>query len=94
MKSAALLVLALVLLRSSPSQGGELSPVQIKDARKLYVGKCAKCHKLHDPAGYAEEKWDEWMAKMTKKSKLKPEQAELLASYIAAGKAGKLQLPK
>jgi len=90
----ALLVVVLALLGSSSSQGADLSPVQLKDARKLYLGKCAKCHKLHDPAKYTDEKWDEWMGKMTKKSKLKPEQAELLARYIAAGKSGQVQLPK
>lgn len=94
MKRSALLVVVLALLGSSPSHGGELSPVELKTARKLYVGKCAKCHKLHDPAKYTDEKWDEWMGKMAKKSKLKPEQAELLTRYIAAGKSGQLQLPK
>lgn len=94
MKRVALLVVVLVLLGSSPSSGGELSPVELKAARKIYVGKCAKCHKLHDPAKYTDEKWDEWMGKMTKKSKLRPEQAELLARYIAAGKSGQVQLPK
>ena len=94
MKRSALLVVVLVLLGSSPSQGGELSAVEIKSARKLYLGKCAKCHKLYDPADYTPAKWDEWMGKMTEKSKLKPEQAQLLARYIAAGKAGEVQLPK
>jgi len=93
-KRVALLVVVLALLGSSPSRGGELSTVELKAARKIYVGKCAKCHKLHDPASYPDEKWDEWMGKMTKKSKLKPEQAELLARYIAAGKSGQVQLPK
>ena len=69
---AALLVVVLALLGSSPSQSGELSVVELKAARKIYLGKCAKCHKLHDPAKYTDEKWDEWMGKMTKKSKLKP----------------------
>lgn len=94
MRAFALLVVVLALLGSSPSQGGELSPVELKAARKIYVGKCAKCHKLHDPSKYTDEKWDEWMGKMTKKSKLKPEQAELLARYIAAGKSGQVPLPK
>lgn len=84
----------LVLLGSSPSQGGELSAVEIKSARKIYLGKCAKCHKLYDPAEYEQKDWDEWMVKMNKKSKLKPEQAELLARYISAGKSGDVKLPK
>ena len=94
MRTPALLVVVLALLGSSSSQGGEFSSVQIKDARKLYLSKCAKCHKLHDPAKYTDEKWDEWLGKMEKKSKLKPEQADLLARYIAAGKSGVVQLPK
>lgn len=90
----ALLVLALTLLGSSPSRGGELSPVDLKDARKLYVGKCAKCHKLHNPEKYSDKNWDEWMVKMAKKSKLSADEAKLLARYIAAGKAGGVKLPK
>jgi hypothetical protein len=93
-KTLALVALVLALLGHFPSHGGELSALELNDARKLYVGKCAKCHKLHDPATYTPEKWDEWMDRMTRKSKLKPEQAELLARYLAAGRAGQVQLPK
>ena len=93
-RTAAFLLMVVALLDSSPLHGGELTAVELKDARKLYVGKCAKCHKLYDPDGYTPEKWDEWMVKMNRKAKLKPEQAELLARYIAAGKAGQVQLPK
>ena len=94
MKCSALLVVVLALLCCSPSRGMELSADELKAARKIYVGKCAKCHKLHDPAKYTDEKWGEWMGKMTKKSKLKPAQAELLTRYIASGKSGQVQLPK
>jgi len=90
----ALMVLALTLLGSSPSQGGELSAVEVKSARKLYLGKCAKCHKLYDPDKYPDTKWDDWMSKMAKKSKLTPNEVKLLASYIQAGKAGEVKLPK
>src|SRR5437870_664482 len=51
-------------------------------ARKLYVAKCAKCHKFYDPAKYSDEEWNVWMRKMSKKSKLKPEQEEMLSRYI------------
>jgi hypothetical protein len=93
-KTLAPLVVVLALIGSSPSQGGELSAVEIKAARKLYLGKCAKCHKLYDPDSYTPEKWDGWMVKMNAKAKLKPDQADLLNRYIAAGKAGQVQLPK
>ena len=52
------------------------------EGRKLYEIKCAKCHKFYDPAKYSDEEWSKWMGKMTKKAKLKPEQAELLTHYI------------
>src|SRR5206468_6632914 len=50
--------------------------------RKLYVAKCAKCHKFYDPAKYSDAEWHKWMAKMSKKSKLTPEQSDLLSRYI------------
>jgi len=51
-------------------------------ARKLYLAKCAKCHKLYDPATYSDEEWSKWMTKMTRKAKLTPEQAQKLSRYI------------
>ena len=51
-------------------------------ARKLYISKCAKCHKFYDPAKYSDAEWVKWMAKMSKKSKLNPEQQEILSRYI------------
>jgi hypothetical protein len=49
---------------------------------KLYVAKCAKCHKFYDPARYSEADWQMWMTKMSKKAKLKPEQQAELSRYI------------
>ena len=51
-------------------------------ARRLYVAKCAKCHKFYDPAKYSDSEWQMWMGKMNKKSRLTPQQAELLSNYI------------
>ena len=50
--------------------------------QKIYVAKCAKCHKFYDPAKYSEADWHMWMAKMSKKAKLNAEQEELLSRYI------------
>jgi len=55
---------------------------ETSDARKVYVAKCAKCHKFYDPAKYSDEEWHKWMVKMSKKSKLTPEQSEMLSRYI------------
>ena len=59
-----------------------ISDVEIKQARKLYIAKCSKCHKLYDPARYDDAEWSKWMTKMNRKSKLKPAQAELLGRYL------------
>src|SRR5436305_6095345 len=51
-------------------------------AHKLYVVKCAKCHKFYDPAKYSDEDWKTWMGKMSKKAKLSEGQAQMLSRYI------------
>ena len=51
-------------------------------ARKLYVAKCAKCHKFYDPANYSDHEWKIWMKKMSRKARLKPMQEEMLSQYI------------
>ena len=50
--------------------------------RKLYVGKCAKCHKLYDPAKYSDEQWQIWIDKMSRKAKLQPDQKKLISHYV------------
>src|SRR5437667_6761367 len=67
---------------AGPSRATDLPVDETAAARKLYVAKCAKCHKFYDPAKYSGEEWQKWMAKMSKKSKLTPEQSEVLARYI------------
>jgi fibrillarin-like rRNA methylase len=66
--------------------GSGAAPSQVADettaARKLYIAKCAKCHKFYDPAKYSDEEWRKWMAKMSKKSKLTAEQSDMLSKYV------------
>ena len=50
---------------------------------KVYVTKCAKCHRFYDPAKYSEADWEMWMAKMSKKAKLKPDQEAELLRYVS-----------
>jgi hypothetical protein len=61
---------------------GELSVKETRVAKKVYHAKCAKCHKLYNPGDYNAEEWRSWMGKMTRKAKLKPEQAELVSRYL------------
>ena len=51
-------------------------------ARKLYLRKCARCHRLYEPAAYDDRTWQEWMVKMRRKARLNPEQYALLSSYL------------
>jgi len=61
------------------------APQQLKDeaaARKLYITKCSKCHKLYNPAKYSDARWEIWMEKMSRKSRLTPEEKKLLSAYL------------
>ena len=51
-------------------------------ARKLYIAKCARCHRLYDPSTYSDPQWRMWMTKMSKKAKLTPAQEQELTQYI------------
>ena len=73
-------VAALVALHAAGA--AELSTGELKDARKLYHTKCAKCHKFYDPAKYSDAAWQTWMVKMNAKAKLQDAPAELLGRYL------------
>ena len=68
-----------------PPPGAELimSREDLASGRKLYVAKCARCHKFYDPAKYPTDEWASWMNKMSRKAKLQPDQRELLIRYLA-----------
>jgi len=67
---------------AGPGKAADIPGDPNSPARKLYIAKCAKCHKFYDPARYPEPEWQMWMAKMSKKSKLDPEQQEMIERYI------------
>jgi hypothetical protein len=84
-------VLFIALAAVSTAAGADdLTADQMAAARKVYVAKCAKCHRFYEPKDYQESDWRTWMTKMEKKSKLKPDQAELLNRYLDAYRAGNL----
>lgn len=58
-----------------------LSPTELKAARKLYLGKCAKCHELHSPAAYTSSQWNDWLTKMNRPARLNPAQAMMIKRY-------------
>ena len=69
---------------TGPAKATDARDKGTSDARKLYIAKCAKCHKFYDPAAYSDAEWRVWMTKMSKKAKLKPAQEEFLSRYIDA----------
>ena len=71
-------------LDTGSASAAGLSDQQVSEATQLYIVKCANCHKFYHPADYEETEWNRWMKKMGKKSKLKPDQYELLSRYLAA----------
>jgi hypothetical protein len=85
-----LLILSFIALLLLPVSAGahELSVEEIKVAKKLYLTKCAKCHKFYDPAGYSDAEWRKWMDKMSRKAKLKPDQKEILSKYLETFRDG------
>jgi hypothetical protein len=65
----------------------KLSATEFAAARKLSAVKCAKCHKFYEPADYSQAGWAEWMEKMRRKAKLKPDQFDLLSRYLEEARA-------
>ena len=72
------------VLTSEAASAAGISAQEVTDASQLYVVKCAKCHKFYNPDGYSQRDWEMWMRKMSRKSKLKPAQEELLRRYLGA----------
>lgn len=73
------------------ASGADALPAKdARAARKLYVAKCAKCHRFYDPTNYTAFEWRGWMDKMSAKAVLKPGQTELLNRYLDAYRAGQL----
>ena len=69
-------------LGADAARAAGFSEQEVTAARELYAAKCAKCHKFYDPAAYSDQDWEMWMRKMSRKSKLKPDQEALLRRYL------------
>ena len=78
---------------ASPLAPTGAAPDDPAAGRKLYIAKCARCHKLYDPNSYTDAAWRDWMDKMSRKAKLKPDQQELLAKYVDTLRANKTNAP-
>ena len=83
------LLIAFVVVHSAAS-ADDWTLKELTTAQKIYVAKCAKCHRFYEPKNYSDAAWRTWMGKMNKKSKLKADQASLLTRYLDAYRAGAL----
>jgi hypothetical protein len=61
---------------------GNFSSAELQYATRLYTAKCARCHKFYNPADYGDAEWRAWMSRMTRKARLKPDQARLVSRYL------------
>jgi hypothetical protein len=82
MRAAAVCLLISTLAGVRLAAAEPLTAFDIAAARKLSTAKCAKCHKFYEPVDYSQADWAEWMQKMRRKSRLKPEQFDLLSRYM------------
>jgi cytochrome c5 len=89
-----MLLTAALACAGSPSSADELTPKEAAAGRKVYVAKCAKCHKFHEPKDYSEADWGRWLEKMGRKSKLNAEQKNLLERYLGDYRAGRIEKVK
>ena len=78
----------------SPAGADELTPKEAAAGRKVYVAKCAKCHKFYEPKGYNGADWRRWMGSMSRKAKLKTEDDKLLRQCLDEYRAGRIPKAK
>ena len=70
-----------VLVARTAGANTPLSADQLA-GKKLYTGKCARCHQLYDPKPYDDEHWNRWIVKMGSKARLSDEQYRQLVTYL------------
>jgi hypothetical protein len=55
---------------------------QFPIGKKLYISKCAGCHRLYLRNEYQPDQWDTIMVSMTKKAKISPEEEKEILSFL------------
>jgi len=72
------------ILDAESATAAGLSLEDVHNATKLYTAKCARCHKFYEPSAYYGAEWRYWMRIMSKKSRLNPDDDQLLSRYLNA----------
>lgn len=69
---------------------GDISGKQLAKDRRVYLVRCARCHKAYNPADFETETWNRWMRKMRKKARVKSdEEWEQIKRYLTSLKTSK-----
>ena len=75
------ILLLLSLVAAMAAAAADSSSVDVA-GQKIYVAKCARCHKLYNPLSYSDGDWDAWMPKMKKKAHLSDREYQALNAYV------------
>ncbi len=86
--------LAALFASLPPAAAAQLSAAELAAARQLSLVKCVKCHRFYEPVDYTQADWADWMLKMRRKAKLKPEQFDLLSRYLEEARAQGVKVGK
>ncbi|MDQ6861326.1 MAG: cytochrome c [Verrucomicrobiota bacterium] len=62
-------------------------PAMVAAGQKLFVARCARCHRLPRPAEHTPEQWSIIVPRMAKRSGLKPEQRDAVLAYLSTARA-------
>jgi mono/diheme cytochrome c family protein len=79
--------LTLVIVAIAMATAAGLTSKDTAAGKKLYTEKCGRCHKFYKIERYPEPAWNMWMGQMIPKTKLTPEQADLLTRYLQSLRA-------
>lgn len=86
--------LALLCVVAPLTAANGLSEKEAAAARQLSLVKCVKCHRFYEPVDYTQADWADWMLKMRRKAKLKPEQFDLLSRYLEEARVQGIKVGK
>ena len=78
--SAALLASCVTLESTAPLVPAE--ETVLSHGRRLYLTTCARCHAPEPVSGYSASEWSKILPKMIKASKLSPDDAAAVTSYV------------
>ncbi|MDQ3002423.1 MAG: diheme cytochrome c [Fibrobacterota bacterium] len=66
-------------------RNGQVTTVStLKVGRKLYISRCAECHRLTDPKKLTPADWPEMVERMAENAKINPDQQRAITQYLVS----------